>query len=78
MRNPMDLDVFENMDKKELKKYIEFLLWYYRVMDAFWFIKIVEKYDQPTAESLNEQSEKRWPVWLPGIARRDLILIKVV
>jgi hypothetical protein len=40
------------MDKKELQAYVKFLLWNYRVMDAFWFIKITENFDQPTAERI--------------------------
>ncbi len=65
----MDLDVFENMDNKELKNYIHFLLWNYRVMDAFWFIKITENFDQKTAEKINEL------VWdkVAGFAGKDLM-----
>ncbi len=65
----MDLNLFEHMDKKELKNYIHFLLWNYRVMDAFWFIKITEHFDQKTAEKINEQ------VWdkVAGFAGKDLM-----
>ncbi|MBU1343477.1 MAG: hypothetical protein KKE44_22270 [Proteobacteria bacterium] len=65
----MNLDIFEKMNKKELQTYIEFLLWNYRVMDAFWFIKITEKFDQPTAEKINEL------VWdkVAGYAAKDLM-----
>ncbi len=64
----MNLDVFKNMNKKELQDYIEFLLFNYRVMDAFWFIKISEKFDQEIAEKINEQ------VWdrVAGLAAKDL------
>lgn len=65
----MNLDIFKDMNKKELQKYIEFLLFNYRVMDAFWFIKITEKFDQATAEKINEN------VWdsVAGLAAKDLL-----
>ena len=34
----MDLTLLERMEAGELRKYIEFFLRHYRVMDAFWFI----------------------------------------
>jgi len=65
----MDMEVFEGMEAPELKKYIEFLLWHYRVVDAFWFIYLAERFDQPTAERINEK------VWdrVSSMAAKDLI-----
>ncbi len=65
----MDLKVFEKMQAPELRSYIEFLLWHYRVIDAFWFLGVAEKFDQPTAERLNER------VWgrVPQMAAKDLL-----
>jgi hypothetical protein len=64
----MNLELFKTMSKKDLQAYIEFLLWNYRVMDAFWFIQITKNFDQPTAEKINEQ------VWdrVAGYAAKDL------
>lgn len=65
----MDLTVFESMDNAQMKNYLEFLLWHYQVVDAFWFLYVAEKFDQPTAERINER------VWarVPQMAANDLI-----
>ena len=67
--NKMDLKIFKGMNNQELLTYIEFLLWNYRVMDAFWFIRISENFDQTTAEKINEE------VWdrVAGFAAKDLL-----
>ena len=65
----MDLRIFEKMDPPELKSYIQFLLWHYRVMDSFWYLYITEKFGQPVADELNEK------VWgrIPGMGAKDLV-----
>lgn len=65
----MDTKIFEDMDAGELRRYVELLLWHYRVMDAFWFIYVAEAFDQETAEKINEK------VWgrVSGMAAKDLL-----
>lgn len=64
----MDIGILERMEASELRSYLEFLLWHYRVIDAFWFLYVAERFDQPSAERLNEK------VWskVAGMAARDL------
>jgi hypothetical protein len=65
----MNLEIFESMEASELKKYLKFLLWHYRVVDAFWFIYLTEQFDQQTAEHINEK------VWdrVSAMAAKDLV-----
>jgi hypothetical protein len=65
----MNMELFEKMPVSDLKKYLEFLLWHYRVVDAFWFIYLTEAFDQETAERINER------VWdrVSAMAAKDLV-----
>ena len=65
----MSFEIFDKMKAPELRNYIQFLLWHYRVVDAFWYLYITEKFDESTADQLNEK------VWgkVAAMAAKDLI-----
>ena len=65
----MRLDIFHEMESSDLRQYISFLLWHYRVVDAFWFIKVSEQFGQKEAEEINEK------VWgkVGAMAAKDII-----
>ncbi|HBL22699.1 MAG: hypothetical protein KA801_18230 [Syntrophorhabdaceae bacterium] len=65
----MDLSAFEKMNEDELRNYLTFLLWHYRVMDAFWFIYVGDTYGQEQAERINEAVWSR----VPELGTRDLL-----
>ncbi|MEW5912970.1 MAG: DUF6125 family protein [Thermodesulfobacteriota bacterium] len=64
----MHLGALEDLPREQLRSYLEFLLHNYRVMDAFWFINIEQKYGMEEACRFNEQ------VWgqVGRLAARDL------
>jgi len=65
----MQLDIFQKMESSDLRQYIDFLLWHYRLVDAFWFINVDAQYGQSAAEEINEK------VWgkVGAMAARDII-----
>lgn len=46
---------FNTLDKEGLRKYLDFLMWHYRVVDAFWYVAIEEELGSDQANHFNEQ-----------------------
>jgi len=61
----MDFTVLNN---EELRKYIDFMIYQYRIVDAFWFIYVEQEHGLEAAEHINEQ------VWgkVAKLAARDI------
>jgi len=61
--------VFYEMNDLDRKKYLDFLIWHYRVVDAFWYIFLEEEMGTEKADLINER------VWgrVAGIAAKDIV-----
>jgi Family of unknown function (DUF6125) len=49
----VNLEAFDHLTREEKREYLEFLLWHYRVVDAFWYLYVAEESGQATADALN-------------------------
>lgn len=69
MSHSLHTQIFDSLDANALRRYLDFLLWHYKVADGFWFIYTTERFGQTAAEELNTQ------VWgrVGGMAARDLM-----
>lgn len=64
----MDLDMYDKMAAPELREYLRFLFWHYRVVDGFWFLCVEEDHGRRAAELMDEK------VWgkIAGMAAKDI------
>ena len=60
---------FDAMDKGELRNYLDFLMWHYRLTDAFWYIYVEQEYGSDVANNFNEKVWER----VAGLGARDII-----
>jgi hypothetical protein len=60
--------IFDEMGKDDLRNYLDFLMWHYRVVDAFWYINLEEEQGEDAANRYNEK------VWhrVASLAARDI------
>lgn len=49
----VNLEAFDRLTDVEKREYLEFLLWHYRVVDAFWYLFVAEEFGQARADALN-------------------------
>lgn len=61
--------LFDELSPKELRDYLDFLMWQYRLVDAFWYINIEQTHGSDAANQFNEK------VWarVAGLAARDIM-----
>jgi hypothetical protein len=61
--------ILDKMDKSNLREYVDFLLWHYRLVDAFWYIYLEKEFGTEAADKLNEK------VWgrAGALGARDIV-----
>jgi len=61
--------IFDEMNHEDRGQYLHFLIWHYRVVDAFWYIFLEEEFGTEKADLINER------VWgrVASIAAKDIV-----
>ena len=49
------MNISENIAPQDMQPYLDFLLWHYRVVDAFWYIYLEEERGTDVANQFNEK-----------------------
>jgi hypothetical protein len=60
---------FDRMEREELRSYLDFLMWHYRLVDAFWYIYVEQENGAQAANHFNERVWNR----VAGLGARDII-----
>jgi hypothetical protein len=65
----VDKRILDGMDEAQVRNYLDFVLWHYRVVDAFWYLFATEEHGEEAADRLNER------VWGKAgeLGARDLV-----
>lgn len=63
------MNISENIAQQDMRQYLDFLLWHYRVVDAFWYIYLEEDRGSGVANQFNEKVWSR----VAGLAARDIV-----
>lgn len=60
--------ILDELSDEGRRKYLDFLLWHYRVVDAFWYIYVEEEHGADAANYFNERVWSR----VASLAARDI------
>jgi len=61
--------ILDELDREDLRRYLDFLLWNYRVVDAFWYIHLEEEQGSDVANHFNERVWER----VAALSARDIV-----
>ncbi len=63
------MNISENIAQQDMRQYLDFLLWHYRVVDAFWYIYLEEERGSEVANQFNEKVWRR----VAALAAKDIV-----